>query len=224
MPRVIDVEAGYHTPLEEYLETIQALDDEGTEVIGARIAERLGRSAPAVKEMLDRMEEEGYVGRRGRVVHLTERGLTLATTVVRRHRLAERLLVDVIGLEWHKVHVEAGRWEHVISAEVEEKLIALLGDPATCPHGNPIPGHGGERRAERPLLQAQVGEDLELLRITELVEHDTEQLAAMDAAGFIPGRRGQIAAKGADGSVEVVGESGRLTLGPAAAANCFVGL
>ena len=73
-------------------------------------------------------------------ITLTAKGRTLATTVVRRHRLAERLLTDVIGLEWEKVHREADRWEHAISAEVEEKLVALLGDPATCPHGNPIPG------------------------------------------------------------------------------------
>jgi DtxR family Mn-dependent transcriptional regulator len=217
------VDAGYHTPLEEYLETIQALDDEGTEVIGARIAERLGRSAPAVKEMLDRMEEDGYVARKGRVVRLTDRGQSLATTVVRRHRLAERLLVDVIGLEWHKVHVEAGRWEHVISAEVEEKLIALLGDPATCPHGNPIPGHSGSRAAERRLSEVLPGEEVELVRITELLEHDNEALAAMDAAGFIPGRRGRVATRGEDGSVAIEGAAGDLVLRADLVANCFVG-
>jgi DtxR family Mn-dependent transcriptional regulator len=216
------VEVGYHTPTEEYLETIQALDDEGTEVIGARIAERLGRSAPAVKEMLDRLEDDGYVDRQGRVVHLTERGQDLATTVVRRHRLAERLLVDVIGLEWHKVHAEAGRWEHVISADVEEKLIALLGDPATCPHGNPIPGHDGTRRAERSLTEAVVGDELELVRITELVEHDDQALEAMDEAGFIPGRWGSLEARGDDGTFEIVTPTGRLTLAATTAANCFV--
>jgi DtxR family Mn-dependent transcriptional regulator len=216
------VDGGYHTPLEEYLEAIQGLDDEGTEVIGARIAERLGRSAPAVKEMLDRMEEDGYVGREGRVVHLTERGRALATTVVRRHRLAERLLVDVIGLEWHKVHIEAGRWEHVISADVEEKLISLLGDPATCPHGNPIPGHAGARPPERPLAEAGVGEEIELVRITELVELDDVALAEMDAVGFIPGRSGRVGARRPDGAIEVEARSGRITLAPSTAANCFI--
>ena len=139
------MDSGYHTPIEEYLETIQTLRDEGSDVIGARIAERLGRSAPSVKEMLDRLEDEGYLERVGRTISLTERGEVLATTVVRRHRLAERLLVDVIGLEWYKVHAEAGRWEHVISQDVEDKLVALLGDPATCPHGNPIPGSSHHR-------------------------------------------------------------------------------
>src|SRR5580658_9854092 len=130
----------YHPPVEEYLETMLGLAEEGVPVIQARIAERLGRSAPSVSEMLERLIEDGYVSRHGRRLDLTENGRALAEKVVRKHRLAERLLVDVIGLEWHKVHREAGRWEHVISDDVEARLIELLGDPATCPHGNPIPG------------------------------------------------------------------------------------
>src|SRR5207244_6183270 len=95
----------------------------------------------AVSETVGRLEGQGFVELRDdRTLALTDKGRVLATTVVRRHRLAERLLVDVIGLEWEKVHREADRWEHVISDDVEAKLIALLGDPATCPHGNPIPG------------------------------------------------------------------------------------
>jgi DtxR family Mn-dependent transcriptional regulator len=216
------VEHPYHTPLEEYLETIQELTDEGTEVIGARIAERLGRSAPAVKEMLDRLSEEGYVTRQGRVVLLTARGREVATTVVRRHRLAELLLVEVIGLEWHKVHLEAGRWEHVISDDVEEKLIALLGNPATCPHGNPIPGRSAPHGAERPLVAAQVGEDVTLVRINELVEHDLAILVAMDAAGFIPGRRGRVESRAGDGSLEIATSGGTLILEASTAANLFI--
>src|SRR6201986_1478062 len=116
------------------------LSEEGVPVIQARTAERLGRSAPSVSEMLDRLREDGYVAREGPRLSLTESGQALAGKVVRKHRLAERLLVDVIGLEWHKVHREAGPWEHVISDDVEARLVELLGDPATCPHGNPIPG------------------------------------------------------------------------------------
>ena len=127
----------FHPPVEEYLETMLALAEEGVPVIQARIAERLGRSAPSVSEMLERLIEDGFVSRQGRQLHLTESGRTLAEKVVRKHRLAERLLVDVIGLEWHKVHREAGRWEHVISDAVEARLVELLGDPATCPHCNP---------------------------------------------------------------------------------------
>ena len=138
---------GFHPPVEEYLETIHSLTEEGTPVIQARIAQRMGRTAPSVSEMLERLTDDGYVERSGRVIALTERGRTLADSVIRKHRLAERLLVDVIGLPWHKAHLEAGRWEHVISDEVETHLVTLLGNPSTCPHGNPIPGpDGGDDR------------------------------------------------------------------------------
>src|SRR3954449_5330734 len=133
--------ADMHDATEEYLENILEIEEEGTRVMRARLVERLGLSAAAVSEIVGRLADNGYVELADdRTVSLTTKGRELATTVVRRHRLAERLLVDVIGLEWEKVHREADRWEHVISDDVEEKLIALLGDPATCPHGNPIPG------------------------------------------------------------------------------------
>ncbi len=217
------MDSGYHTPIEEYLETIQTLRDEGSDVIGARIAERLGRSAPSVKEMLDRLEEEGYLERVGRSISLTERGDMLATTVVRRHRLAERLLVDVIGLEWYKVHAEAGRWEHVISQDVEDKLVALLGDPATCPHGNPIPGSSRHRLvAEKELSSASVGEVVVLSRIGEAVEHDQSFLEQLDQAGFIPGRRAHVAEVREDGTVEVRASEGSLEMTSAIAASLYV--
>src|SRR6267143_1212648 len=130
-----------HDTTEEYLESILAIEEEGVVPMRARLVERLGLSAAAVSETIGRLSDHGYVELHGdRSLHLTDKGRALATTVVRRHRLAERLLTDVIGLEWEKVHREADRWEHAISADVEEKLVALLGDPATCPHGNPIPG------------------------------------------------------------------------------------
>ena len=149
----------YHPPVEEYLETMLSLSEEGVPVIQARIAERLGRSAPSVSEMLDRLREEGYVKRDGRRLYLTESGQALAEKVVRKHRLAERLLVDVIGLEWQKVHREAGRWEHVISDDVEARLVELLGDPSTCPHGNPIPGSHSPTPSDpvRPLTEVHAG-------------------------------------------------------------------
>lgn len=220
----MSMEPGYHTPIEEYLETIQSLDDEGTEVIGARIAERLGRSAPSVSEMLDRLEGDGFIERDGRVVALTDEGRTVATTVTRRHRLAERLLVDVIGLEWHKVHLEAGKWEHVISDDVEAKLVALLGDPDTCPHGNPIPGTGHVQRSERRLSSATPGESVELLRLNELVEHNEATLVAMDAAGFRPGAHARVRAVAGDGSIEIDAAAGILFLERAMAENLFIAL
>ena len=153
--------AEMHDATEEYLETILELEEEGIVPIRARLVERLGVSAPAVSEQVNRLVGGGYTELLDdRSLRLTSKGRKLATTVVRRHRLAERLLVDVIGLEWEKVHREADLWEHVISEDVEAKLVELLGDPATCPHGNPIPGlaqpvrhdgpRGPRRRRARP--------------------------------------------------------------------------
>jgi DtxR family Mn-dependent transcriptional regulator len=195
----------YHPPVEEYLETMLGLAEEGVPVIQARIAERLGRSAPSVSEMLDRLSEDGYVTREGRRLSLTESGRSLAEKVVRKHRLAERLLVDVIGLEWHKVHREAGRWEHVISDDVEARLIELLGDPATCPHGNPIPGSHSPAPAARtrPLSEVDVGERVRLFRISEEVELNLGSLTLLDEGGFIPGAVARVGGRDRDGTVEV---------------------
>ena len=200
----------YHPPVEEYLETILGLGEEGVPVIQARIAERMGRSAPSVSEMLDRLTEDGYVTRDGRRVSLTESGRALAEKVVRKHRLAERLLVDVIGLEWHKVHREAGRWEHVISDDVEARLVELLGDPATCPHGNPIPGSRSPAPATdtRPLAEVEVGERVRLLRISEEVELNLGSLTLLDEGGFIPGAVARVDARDSDGTMEVTVEGG----------------
>jgi DtxR family Mn-dependent transcriptional regulator len=217
----------YHPPVEEYLETMLGLAEEGVPVIQARIAERLGRSAPSVSEMLDRLSEDGYVTREGRRLSLTESGRALAEKVVRKHRLAERLLVDVIGLEWHKVHREAGRWEHVISDDVEERLVQLLGDPATCPHGNPIPGShsAAPAVATRPLAEVGVGERVRLLRISEEVELNLGSLTLLDDGGFIPGAVALVGGRDADGTVEVTVEGGdeKLRVSPDLSGRLFVG-
>ncbi len=208
VPHVPHVPQEYHPPVEEYLETMHDLAEEGVPVIQARIAERLGRSAPSVSEMLDRLTEDGYVSRDGRRLSLTESGQELAEKVVRKHRLAERLLVDVIGLEWHKVHSEAGRWEHVISDDVEARLVELLGDPATCPHGNPIPGSRTPAPAAptRPLADVTKGERVRLVRISEEVETNLGSLALLDAGGFIPGAVALVGGRDAEGAVEVAVE------------------
>jgi DtxR family Mn-dependent transcriptional regulator len=219
------VEEGYHPPLEEYLEAVHSLTEEGTPVIQARIAERLGRSAPSVSEMLDRLQDDGYVQRSGRLVQLTDSGSALAEKVVRRHRLAERLLVDVIGLEWYKVHQEAGRWEHVISDDVEARLVILLGDPATCPHGNPIPGSSAVRAAvsQRPLSDAQPGEKIRLERISEEVELDMTSLAYLDEHGFIPGATAEVSARGPDGTLVLDLGDSTVAFGPELAGRLYVG-
>ena len=195
----------YHPPVEEYLETMLALDEEGVPVIQARIAERLGRSAPSVSEMLDRLIVDGFVSRDGRRLSLTDSGRALAEKVVRKHRLAERLLVDVIGLEWHKVHREAGRWEHVISDDVEARLVELLGDPATCPHGNPIPGThtAAPSVPTRPLAEVAEGERVRLFRVSEEVELNLGSLTLLDEGGFIPGAVARIGGRDGEGNLEV---------------------
>jgi DtxR family transcriptional regulator, Mn-dependent transcriptional regulator len=206
--------AEYHPPVEEYLETMLSLAEEGVPVIQARIAERLGRSAPSVSEMLERLTDDGFVTRQGRRLDLTVRGRDLAEKVVRKHRLAERLLVDVIGLEWHKVHREAGRWEHVISDDVEARLVELLGDPATCPHGNPIPGAGSvaAKVSTRPLTEVGSGERVRLVRISEEVELNLGSLQILGEGGFIPGVVAMVGGRDGDDNLEVQVEGGDETL------------
>jgi DtxR family Mn-dependent transcriptional regulator len=211
--------------VEEYLETIQALTEEGTPVIQARIAQRLGRSAPSVSEMLERLSADGYVRRSGRTIALTEQGRALADSVIRKHRLAERLLVDIIGLPWHKAHLEAGRWEHVISDEVEERLVELLGHPTTCPHGNPIPGEPRpDARGSTQLSLAAVkpGDTVRVERITEEVELDMASLEYLDEHGLIPGRAAYVKEKAPDGTLTLEVNGTTVALGPAICQQMFV--
>jgi len=204
----------HHPPVEEYLQAIDSLNEEGTPAIQARIAERLGRSAPTVSEMLDRLATDGYVERAGRTINLTEQGQDVAQTVLRKHRLAERLLVDVIGLPWHLVHDEAGRWEHVMSDEVMTRLTQILGDPATCPHGNPIPGSANKVEASSQVSLADIGpgQRVRFERLGEEVELDGTTLRYLDDAGFIPGATAIVTDKGPDGTLLVDAEGTTLVL------------
>ncbi|MEP6624884.1 MAG: metal-dependent transcriptional regulator [Acidimicrobiia bacterium] len=202
-----------HDATEEYLETILELEEEGIVPIRARLVERLGVSAPAVSEQVNRLVGGGYTELLDdRSLRLTDKGRKLATTVVRRHRLAERLLVDVIGLEWEKVHREADLWEHVISADVEEKLIQLLGDPATCPHGNPIPGSAHRVDTERhvALADSEPG-PIVVARISEKLELDKDALGLLASSDLIPGRSAVIIGHRPDG-VAVTTSTGEHTV------------
>jgi DtxR family Mn-dependent transcriptional regulator len=186
--------AEMHDTTEEYLEQIFDLEEEGIVPMRARIVERLGLSPAAVSETVGRLEDHGFVHlREDRSIELTEKGRSLATSVVRRHRLAERLLVDVIGLEWEKVHREADRWEHAISADVEQKLVELLGDPQTCPHGNPIPGarRRGPSKPSTPLLDVAPGA-VTVARISEKLELSDDGLALVAEARLIPGAQATV--------------------------------
>ena len=201
--------AEMHDATEEYLETILELEEEGITPIRARLVERLKVSAPAVSEQVNRLVGGGYTELMDdRSLRLTKKGRDLATSVVRRHRLAERLLVDVIGLEWEKVHREADRWEHAISADVEQKLVELLGDPATCPHGNPIPGTMRQQatKARKALIDSKPGL-VEVVRISEKIELDDDALNLLADAQLIPGHRAVVVGVGPNG-VTVKTDSG----------------
>jgi DtxR family Mn-dependent transcriptional regulator len=190
---------------EMYLRTIYELEEEGVVPLRARIAERLAQSGPTVSQTVARMERDGLLVVAGdRHLELTDAGRELAIAVMRKHRLAERLLVDVIGLEWEQVHAEACRWEHVMSEAVERKLVALLGHPTTSPYGNPIPGldklgEGGKPAPspEPGLVRVDEvarrgGGAVEVRRIAEHVQIDEELMAELKTVGLIPGNTVQV--------------------------------
>jgi DtxR family Mn-dependent transcriptional regulator len=203
-----------HDTTEEYLETIFEIEEEGIVPIRARLVERLRLSAPAVSETVNRLVEQGNVELLdNRRLQLTPKGRAIARSIVRRHRLAERLLVDVIGLEWEKAHREADRWEHAISAEVEQKLVELLGDPATCPHGNPIPGSARTVDRSRTVLLSEVPPGAVVVaRISERLELDDDALALIAGGGLIPGSAATVVGRDALGNVRMTTEAGGLVV------------
>lgn len=184
---------------EMYLRTIFDLEEEGIIPLRARIAERLGHSGPTVSQTVARMERDGLLTLAGdRHLEFTEHGRTIATRVMRKHRLAERLLVDVIGLELEYVHEEACRWEHVMSERVERKILSMLSDHQLSPYGNPIPGLaelGSQDVVEKfrdgvvPLTEVVVQEPMSLVirRIGEPAQADQATLEVLTAAGIRPG-------------------------------------
>ena len=195
----------YHPAFEEYCETIFELGEDGLDVIQARIADRMDVSRPAVSEMIRKMAREGLVEvADNHEVLLSVDGLALANQVVRRHRLAERFLTDILGLSWAEAHHEAGKWEHVISPVVEAALVRELGNPTTCPHGNPIPGSGYEVPAEATILgDVPVGESFVVQRIPEELEFEPGLLEYLEDAGVVPGRHGMVTASSPDGTTTV---------------------
>ncbi len=213
---------GFHPPLEDYLEAIHEIEEEGIPVIQARVAERLGHSAPSVSQMVRRLKDDGYVTIKKRAIRLTAKGRSLAESVVRKHRLAERLLTDVIGLPWHKVHVEASRWEHVISDEVEDRLMVLLDHPTTCPHGNPIPGTDAPERELVLLSESQPGDRVRLELVPEQVELDFEALTYLGLHGFIPGTNARVREKAPDGTLALELDGATVALGSALTRQLYV--
>ena len=193
---------------EMYLRTIYELEEEGIVPLRARIAERLGHSGPTVSQTVARMERDGLLALAGdRHLELSVLGRQRAVRVMRKHRLSERLLVDVLGLEWEYVHDEACRWEHVVSERVERKILALLGEHRESPYGNPIPGLDelGEplneefRLGVTNLVQLvdQRVDVATVRRIGEPAQVDPQSLNLLTQAGLMPGRRVVIRREGA---------------------------
>ncbi|MGV0992812.1 MAG: metal-dependent transcriptional regulator [Mycobacterium sp.] len=201
---------------EMYLRTIYDLEEEGVVPLRARIAERLEQSGPTVSQTVARMERDGLVRVAGdRHLELTEKGRQLAVSVMRKHRLAERLLVDVIGLPWEEVHAEACRWEHVMSEDVERRLVQVLDNPTISPFGNPIPGlaqlgwdesqvngyHSGlVRLTELPIGAAA---PVVVRQLTEHVQGDVDLIGRLKEAGVVPNAR-VLVQTGPDGDVTIV--------------------
>ncbi len=214
--------AEWHPAAEEYCECIFELAEDDLEVIQARIAERLKLSRPSVSEMIRRLEIDGLVDVAGGSIKLTVAGTTLAEQVVRRHRLAERFLTDMLGLSWADAHQEAGKWEHVISDSVETALIRVLGDPTTCPHGNPIPGSLYEAPDARPLNGLSVGSQFTVSRIPEELEFSPGLLEFLEEATLTPGSSGRVTASSPDGTITVDMDGRTVGVGAFAGARILV--
>jgi DtxR family Mn-dependent transcriptional regulator len=207
---------------EMYLRTVFELEEEGIVPLRARIAERLSQSGPTVSQTVARMERDGLLRVEGdRQLSLTGSGRMLAMRVMRKHRLAECLLVDVIGLPWEEVHIEACRWEHVISDSVERRLVELLAFPVRCPHGNIIPGlaelgvpadasnrvvaAGREDDVAMTTIASRQAEPVVVRRISEQVQSDSALMLRLKNIGIQPGREITLAAS--DDGVRVTGEN-----------------
>jgi DtxR family Mn-dependent transcriptional regulator len=193
----------HHPAFEEYCECIFELHEDDVDVIQARIAERLRVSRPSVSEMIKRMAEEGLVSVDGTRIALTPRGEGLAVQVVRRHRLAERFLTDILGLSWALAHREAGKWEHIMSTEVEEAMERVLGNPTTCPHGNPIPGSDYVTDDSVPLGSLTIGDEFVVTRIPEELEFTPGMLEFLEQSSVTPGSRGEVRELTSDGGLQV---------------------
>ncbi|MBN4926369.1 metal-dependent transcriptional regulator [Hoyosella rhizosphaerae] len=185
---------------EMYLRTVYELEEEGVVPLRARIAERLEQSGPTVSQTVARMERDGLISVAGdRHLELTPEGRELAIAVMRKHRLAERLLVDVIGLDWENVHVEACRWEHVMSEDVERRLVTVLNNPTTSPYGNPIPGLDKlgmtiDLPPEPSLVRLSdipkgTPANVVVRRLAEHVQVDVELISRLRDAGVVPNAR-----------------------------------
>ena len=179
-----------HPASKEYLEAIYELEEEGQRIVQARIGERLGLAPATVSEGIKRLLAEGLIAlETKRDITLTDGGRSVAETLVRRHRLAERMLVDILGIPWHLCHHQAEDWEKVMTPEVEAAILAKIDGPATCPHGNPIPGAESAVPWSdlKPVAAMETGEVGTLTRLLEDVELDHNVLKYLEDHSLVPG-------------------------------------
>lgn len=206
----------------EVLEVVLEHDEQGSGVERGEIVARIPEADDRVRRAIAHLEDDGVLAAAATSVRLTAAGRPVAISAVRRHRLTERLLADVIGLEWWKVHHEAARWAGVVTGDVEARLVEVLGDPGSCPHGNPIPGSAN--RVEHPaavrLADAGPG-PVRVVRITETLEGDDEALQLLQNAGFLPGLDAEIQDR-QGGWVQVAGAFRDAALPPHVAEHTYV--
>jgi DtxR family Mn-dependent transcriptional regulator len=208
----------------DYLEALYELEEEGFPTVQAEIARWMGVSRASVSEHVKRLVGDGLVSADGRTLRFTDAGRAMAVTLVRRHRLAEHLLIDVIGLPWHQAHQEAEVWERVISTQVEERLVDILGDPGACPHGNPIPGSSNEVDVTSLVALKDVapGTTLTLRRLTEDLELELAVMRFLEDAGLMPGAAVTVDGIGPDGSMSLTVAGKPVALGAALVDNLWV--
>jgi len=209
---------------DDYLEAVYEMHEEGVEVVQVRLSERLGVSRAAVSEKVQRLVGMKLVEVDDeRQIVLTPHGRAVAEDAVRRHRMAERFLIDVLKLPWHMAHEEAERFQDAISGEIEQRILAILGDSSTCPHGNPIPGTGATIPTDLISLdQMTPGEEADLVRLTEDVELHTDVLRYFEEHGLMPGNRVRIVEVAPDGTMTLDVDGVKSSLGSELADNMWM--
>jgi DtxR family transcriptional regulator, Mn-dependent transcriptional regulator len=211
-------------PSADYLEALYEIIEEAMPPVQAELARWMGVSRASVSEHVKRLVADGLLTMDGRTLAFTPAGHELAVTLVRRHRLAEHLLIDVIGLPWYLAHSEAERWERVISEQVEERLVAILDDPGACPHGNPIPGsaHEVDVSAFVALRDVEPGTSATVRRLTEDLELELDVMRFLEESGLTPGGVLRVEGIAPDGTMSLSVEGRAVALGAHLSDNLWV--
>jgi DtxR family transcriptional regulator, iron-dependent repressor len=208
----------------DYVAAIYEMAEENIPTLQANVARWTGVSPASVSEATQRLRRDGLIERTGRELTFTTAGRKLAEKLVRRHRLAERFLIEVIGLPWHLAHEEAGDWERAISDLVEGRIVDILHDPATCPHGNPIPG--SRRHVDpsglTPLKAFGPGDRVVLERLTEDLELHLDVMRYFEENGLMPGASIVVSKVAPDGTMTVRVDGKQAGLGAELTDNLWV--